>query len=457
MVGAVVVGDVPGALAAVEDVVYTVPRQFCAVEAVGEAGVGSRLGKHRHGGAVVLRRAGKVPEGDALDVNAALGALKVVDIGDLALRAARRGKPGDEVGKLGGEAEVGGRLGLNTRQQVHQLGDERHLVLVVQVETPNGVARRLLAEVILLRQRLLIEVHEGAANVEVGGYLIVQVGAQQALGHHAERIVLAAHADGGAAAEYALVDDTHGAHGVIYGVIDILNQRHAARRDCHRPLRHAVSQRNLAAHRAGEIALDVELVLVGILLGEGAGHRVERVEAVLFGKVVVAQYCPEVAAERLYVWEEDAARTGLDGAALVGRAVKPVKHAVGVVIALRTVHAVEAEQFDERNALLRPVGEIAYAHPALAALIQHVQAEVVPPYLGALEEINVLHHQFPQRAAGVYRGALDKFYDKGVGVVHAVGGQLADLIDGGVANHLILVGHGQHLVGAQGLVEGDEA
>ena len=42
-------------------------------------------------------------------------------------------------------------------------------------------------------------------------------------------------------------------------------------------------------------------------------------------------------------------------------------------------------------------------------------------------------------------------------VVDSVGGEFAYLIDGGVADYLILEGDGQHLVGAEGLAEGNEA
>ena len=42
-------------------------------------------------------------------------------------------------------------------------------------------------------------------------------------------------------------------------------------------------------------------------------------------------------------------------------------------------------------------------------------------------------------------------------VVDSVGGEFAYLIDGGVADYLILKGNGQYLVGAERLAEGDKA
>ena len=58
---------------------------------------------------------------------------------------------------------------------------------------------------------------------------------------------------------------------------------------------------------------------------------------------------------------------------------------------------------------------------------------------------------------GVHRRALEELHDKRVRIIDAVGRQLAHLIHRGVANHLVLEGHSQHLVVAQRLVEANEA
>ena len=57
----------------------------------------------------------------------------------------------------------------------------------------------------------------------------------------------------------------------------------------------------------------------------------------------------------------------------------------------------------------------------------------------------------------VHRRALQQLDDEGIRVVHSVGCQLTHLIHRRVAHHLILVGHGEHLVVGQRLVEGDES
>ena len=53
-------------------------------------------------------------------------------------------------------------------------------------------------------------------------------------------------------------------------------------------------------------------------------------------------------------------------------------------------------------------------------------------------------------------GTLQQLHHQRVGVVHSVGRQLTHLIHVGVADHLVLERHCQHLVVAQRLVERDE-
>ena len=181
----------------VEVIADTIPGYLGSVEAVGMPGPGCRLGEHGQRRAVVLRRTGQEPRVDALEVYAALGSLEVVHIADATLLRASAAHAGYEVCEFGSEAHRTRRLGVDAGQHVDELGDERHLMAIVQVEAPDGVARGLVAKVVLLRHRLLAQVHHCGTQVEVGLELIVQVQTHHALGTHAEAVVLTAHADGG--------------------------------------------------------------------------------------------------------------------------------------------------------------------------------------------------------------------------------------------------------------------
>ena len=398
-----------------------------------------------------------MPVVHALQVDRALRTLEVVDIGGLAVLTSGIGHAWYEVGELGSEGEVRHSLGADAWQEVDNLRHPRHLCLPVEVNTPDGIARRLLAEVVLLSERFLVEVHHGGTQVEVGLELIVEVQTQHALGHHRERVVLARHAYRGAAAQDALVDDTHRTHGVVDGVVDILYERHTAGCHSHASRGHAITQRYLATHLRGEVAFEVELVLVGILLSEGAGHGVERVVAVLVGILAVAQQLAEVFTERLDQGEEDTTCGRLYDATVESSRVEPVHNSVGIVVLTGCVHTVETQELDEGHTLLRSVDEETRAHSAVSTLVYDVQAEVVAAYLSALQEVDVLHHKPPHRIAGIYGSTFQQLHHEGVRVVHTVGGHLTHLIDGGIADNLILEGDSQHLVVTQRLTERDES
>ena len=328
---------------------------------------------------------------------------------------------------------------------------------IVEVDAPDGVAGGLVAEVVFLRQGFLVQVHHRGTQVEVGLKLIVEVHAQHTLARHAETVVLRTHADGGVGGQDALVDDAHSAHGVVDGVVYVFYQRHTPGGHRHTARAHAVAQRYFPTHSRGIVTLKIEPIAVCILLGEGLGHGVERVEAIAVGHLVVGQQPSQVLAEGFHIGEEHTSRGGLDDTALEGGRVEPVEHSVGIVVALGGVHAVQPEHLYEGLALLRSFGEEADAHASLATLVEDVEPEVFPAYLTAFQEVDIFHHQAPQRAVGVGGGAFEEFHHQGGGVVHSVGGQFAHLIHRGVAHHLILEGHGQHLVVGQRLVEGDEA
>ena len=174
----------------IEVVADAVPRQLGPVLAVVQTRTRGRLGEHGRAQTPVLRRTGQEPRGDRGEVDAALRTLEVVHIAHTSLLATGAAHTGDEVGELGRQAQVRRGFGVDARQQVHQLRHQRHLASPVHIQSPDGIARRLVAEIVLLRQRLLVQVHHRGANVEVLLHLVVQVQSQHPLGGHAERVVL---------------------------------------------------------------------------------------------------------------------------------------------------------------------------------------------------------------------------------------------------------------------------
>ena len=75
--------------------------------------------------------------------------------------------------KLRCQAQITRGLGVDAGQQVNEFGNERHLVAVAEVKPPDGVARGLAAEVVLLRHGLFVQVHHRCTQVEVRLELIV--------------------------------------------------------------------------------------------------------------------------------------------------------------------------------------------------------------------------------------------------------------------------------------------
>ena len=361
------------------------------------------------------------------------------------------------MGKLGSETQLRRLLGVYPGKLVDELGDEGHFVTVVHIKAPDGVAGGLVAKVVFLRQWLLMQVHDRASNVEVFIHLIVQVQPQHPLGGHAEGVILRTHTDGSARSQNTLVDDTHRTHGVVDRVVNILYQWHSSGGNGDATLRDAVAKGDLAAHGTGVVALQVEAVPVGILLRQTLGHGVERVKAVAVSIVIVTQYSPQIATKRLNIWEENTPRTALYESPLISRRVKPVEHTVGIVIALRSIHAVHPEKLDERDTLLGTVGEKADANATLIALVKHIETEIVATELATLEEVDILHHELPQRTMGVYGGTLKQLDDECAGVVDAIRRQLTNLVHIGIAHHLVLESNGEHLVIAERLVQGNEA
>ena len=276
--------DVAGgqtAAAAGEDGVYGVPGQQGAVVAAADAGLVAAVGEHR-------RHAGQHPGLGVGDVVEVFGALEVVEIRGIVLRAA--GLAGNEVGKLAGERDAR-RLGaVQQGQLVQHVGEPLALLLPVQVQAPDGVVQRLLAHVHLGGEGLLGQVHEGTAEGEVLGEVVLPVHAQHGLALHAVvGVVLVRDGHALLRVEDALVQDGHLAGRIVDAVVAALLQLYAAGHHLHRAAGHVVGTQRLdRATAALELAGHDVLVFLGVLLGHRLGRVIQLVKAVDVGQMAHA-------------------------------------------------------------------------------------------------------------------------------------------------------------------------
>ncbi len=397
-------------------------------------------------------------------VDVAHTALEVVDVagscGTDGLAVA-----GNEVSGLTAGIDGTRLLRVEERQLVHQAGDQPALAFPVGVQPQDGVGDRLIPHVHLLRERTLVEVHDRGADHQVLVHLVVEPRAGQGLGLDAEEgVALQAHIDRCTTFEDALVEDLHPAQVVVHRVVLVLHQFHAAGGHAHGALRdvHRVEADHVAAG-ALEAALELEPVqLRQVLCGrfravvEGLEHDVLPHYRDLHGIVRVGpdQLLVQVAAERLQYREEDAAVLGVDGAAHGGGVVLEVEPSVRVGPAL-LVQPVQAERLQQRDLVDRRFGDIVEVHAGGGVVVQQLQPEILRVHLEGAQGINVLHHQVPQRLPRIRDGGFQQAQHQRFGRSDTVRAELAHLI--GLALERVLVGHGQHLVVVQVLVQPDEA
>ena len=227
--------------------------------------------------------------------------------------------------------------------------------------------------------------------MEVLGEVVGPVHAEHGLALHVEHgVALHRHVHRGAGIEDALVDDGHRTHGVVDGVVAVLGERDATGGDLHRAARHVVgAQLDDIAARAGMLAREEELVLLGYLLGNGLGGVVELLKHILVRHGIVAYGLAQVGTEGLYHGEDDAARRGLHGVTL-----DVVVEAVGVGVLLG-VETVEVHHLQEGLALQVGLGQVGEVGAGAVALVLDDELEVLGADAVGTEVVDVLHHEVP--------------------------------------------------------------
>ena len=422
-----------------EERVDGVPRQQGAVLATGDARLVGRL-------AEVRRRTTDDPRLRFNDADAVLGVLEVVNVGSIVLRAA--GGACDEVSKLAREGD-GRRCGtVQQGQLVEHVGEPLRLGLPVDVQTPQGVLQRLGAHGNLGGERLLGEMLQRTANLEVLGEVVLPVDTEHSLALHAVVVVrLQRHTDVGTGIDDALVEDGHLTGRVVDGIVAAFRQQHAAGRHAYGTLRYIVStQRDDVGRSALVLTYQTEAVLVRHLAGSGLGGVVQLVEGILLGLVVRYAVHQQEILQR--------ATEGLDGgeeyATLrYGIALDVVEEAVGVCLVV-IVQAVAAQASQQGDVL--DLGNVVEVNAGRVALVLDVQTE-----LGLLDIrsqiVDVLHHQSPVDLLGIVAGILQGLDVESLVGIGMLGGKLTDLVRSSAIG--IFEGNGQHLVGLQGGLQRD--
>ena len=215
--------------AAGEERVDGVPCQTGTVVAAGHRRLVLVLGEHG-------RHAGDEPRGGRQHVDGVLGVLEVVQVGGIVLYA--MALTGNEVGKLARERDARRLCAMQQRQAVEQVGEPLRLFVPVDVDAPQGVVQGLIAHDHLGSERLLGEVLEGSAQLQVLREVVFPVDAHHGLALLGiVGVALERGTDGCVGIEDALVENGHLAGRVVHGVVAALGELHATGGDHHRALR----------------------------------------------------------------------------------------------------------------------------------------------------------------------------------------------------------------------------
>ena len=279
--------------------------------------------------------------------------------------------PGDELCEVGAECNLGGHGEVQQRDGVEYVCQPLALLLPVHVQSPDGVLQRLAAHGDLGGQWLLVEELEGTSEYEVLGELVVPVQSEEGLALHGVGVV-ALHVCFNllSGVDEALVEDGDHAHGVVHAVVHVLCERDSSGGDDDASWSDLCgSEDDFCAVGSFVSSGELELVLLGNLLGHGLGGVVECVEAVLVGDGVVAYPLPEVVAEGFCHGEDDASLA--DGVALD---VVELSVGVGAVVVVQAVEVHGAQQGCGFELCLREVGLI---DACGVVLVLDVEAELL--------------------------------------------------------------------------------
>lgn len=267
-----------------EHPVNEIPVQKGAVLAVVDVVAERGFGKEGIGGRIVGGR-GEEPRIGRPQVDGALRCLEVVDIA-AALVGTRLLFVGNELGELAAHAQGRRCCGVDGRNLVQKICQPHEVGVVVEVDAPDGVVDGLVADVDLLGQSFLAEVHDGGADVEPFRELVVDVESEKRFPLCREhRLVFESDVDALSRVDYRLVGDGHYAHGVVDRIVAVFGQHDASGGDDDRSARNVHGFEAYLRSVAGLIfAGEDEFVLCSELASYYEGAVVKFLIAVLLGQ-----------------------------------------------------------------------------------------------------------------------------------------------------------------------------
>ena len=124
------------------------------------------------------------------------------------------------------------------RQLVQRTGKSRHFCLVVSIHTDHSILDRVFAIRYLLRERALIQAHDGTTQCKVLIHIVIETGGHEILLLKTERgIILILYVDGYTRVKDTRIDDLQFAQAIVHSIVLVLHQLGTARRHTYRPRR----------------------------------------------------------------------------------------------------------------------------------------------------------------------------------------------------------------------------
>ena len=298
-----VVFDVSGRarrIALGEHPVDVVPSEEGTVFAIFGIVAQCRFGEKCSAGVVVWSRSEEPGIGGA-EVDTGLCGLEIVDIRATLGRAGLL-RVGNELGKFGSEAHRRRRCGIHRGYLVHNVGEPHKLVVIAEVQAPDGVVDGLGAYRHFLGDGTLGEVHHGGSDVEIFIELVVEVETEERFALSAEhRLVFHRHIDACSGIDDALVEDSYDTHVVIHRVVAVFGEGYTSGSYHHRASRHIHGvEPDLRAARSLIFAREHIFVLVLHLSSHGESGVIEFLEHKLVGDGRVVDFLLKPFAKRLY-------------------------------------------------------------------------------------------------------------------------------------------------------------
>ena len=328
-------------------------------------------------------------------------------------------------------------------EAVHEIRQPLALRFPRHVQSPNGVVQRFAAHSHLRGERLLAEVHERTAHLQLFGEIVLEIETEHRFALHAIVCVRFHRARNGCARiENALVQNLHRAGIVIDGVVRSLRQQLSAGAHHHTPLRNAGGvELNFVRLRRLELTRDPEFVVFGNLFRHGVCRIVEFCVGKSARQCRVADLFRQVSAERFYHREKDTSRSGVYGVAF-HKVEVAVRHAARVV-----VQTVEPHHRKQALVLHRREGEIREVDPCGVREVFHIERKAFALHVRCAERIHVAHHQRPVALTRCAGRVFQTLHQERTCVVFQVGREFAHLIVFALVG--VLKGYGQHLVRLQ--------